>query len=126
MVELFDSFGILRIGNINFYFDSEDLPLIESRSWYVDKDGYLTSSYYYLGQLRIVRFHRVVVHAQPGQWVDHKDRNRANNRKQNLRCCDYLENRGLSNKGSVKNWRYVYEPVAFGCSAVSCRWLPVS
>lgn len=92
MVELFDSFGILRIGNINFYFDSEDLPLIESRSWYVDKDRYLTSSYYYLGQLRIVRFHRVVVHAQPGQWVDHKDRNRANNRKQNLRCCDYLEN----------------------------------
>lgn len=92
MVELFDTYGVLHIGTAIFYFDLDDLPVIESRDWYVDKDGYLTSSYYYLGQLRVVRFHRVVVHAKPGQWVDHKDKNRANNRKQNLRCCSYSQN----------------------------------
>lgn len=92
MVELFDSFGIFRIDGTIFYFDLEDLPLIENRKWYIDEDGYLTSSYYYAGQLRIVRFHRIVVHAQPGQWVDHKDRNRANNCKSNLRCCSCSEN----------------------------------
>lgn len=98
MVELFDTYGVLHIGLAIFYFDLDDLSVIESRSWYVDKDGYLTSSYYYLGQIRIVRFHRIVAHARPGQWVDHRDKNRANNRKQNLRCCDYSENnrnRGL-------------------------------
>ena len=98
MIELLETYGILHIGISLFYIDLDDLPIIESRRWYVDKDGYLTSSYYYLGQLRIVRFHRIVAHAKPGQWVDHRDKNRANNRKQNLRCCSYSENnrnRGL-------------------------------
>lgn len=66
MVELFDTYGVLHIGTAVFYFDLEDLVLIQSRNWYADKDGYLTSSYYYLGQLRIVRFHRVVAHAKRG------------------------------------------------------------
>lgn len=98
VVELLDTFGILQIGKSMFYFDLEDLPVIQSRRWYVDKGGYLTSSYYYMGKLRIVRFHRIVTHAQPGQRVDHKNRNRADNRKQNLRCCSLSENnrnRGL-------------------------------
>lgn len=98
MIELFETYGILHIGVSLFYFDLDDLPIVESRRWYVDKNGYLTSSYYYLGQLRIVRFHRIVARAKPGQWVDHRDKNRSNNRKQNLRCCSYSENnrnRGL-------------------------------
>lgn len=98
MVELFDTYGILRIGLSSFLFDLDDLPVIESRSWYADKDGYLTSSYYYLGVLRIVRFHRIVAHPKPGQRVDHRNKNRADNRKQNLRCCSPAENnrnRGL-------------------------------
>lgn len=98
MVELFDTYGVLHIGLSSFLFDLDDLPIIESRSWYVDKDGYLTSSYYYLGVLRIIRFHRIVAHPKPGQRVDHKNRNRADNRKQNLRCCSFSENnrnRGL-------------------------------
>lgn len=98
MVELFDTYGVLHIGTSTFYFDLDDLPIVQSRRWYVDNDGYLTSSYYYLGRLRIVRFHRIVANAKPGQWVDHRDKNRANNRKENLRCCSFSENnrnRGL-------------------------------
>lgn len=92
MVELLETYGILHIGVSAFYFDLDDLPIIESRSWYADKDGYLTSSYYYFGVLRVVRFHRIVAHPKPGQRVDHKNRNRADNRKQNLRCCNSVEN----------------------------------
>lgn len=98
MVELFNTYGVLHIGTSRFLFDLDDLPIIESRDWYVDKDGYLTSSYYYCGVLRIIRFHRIVAHPQPGQRVDHRNKNRADNRKQNLRCCSFSENnrnRGL-------------------------------
>ena len=56
VVELFDTYGILHIDMSMFYFDLEDLAVIQSRSWYVDKGGYLTSRYYYMGQMRIVRF----------------------------------------------------------------------
>lgn len=71
----------------------EDLPLIKGRdSWYRDKDGYLVSSYYFNGVRRFVRFHRIVMHAQPKQCVDHINKNKADNRKQNLRICERAEN----------------------------------
>lgn len=98
-VKLFDTYGVLYIGMAEFLFDIEDLHIIQSRtSWYVDKGGYLTSSYYYAGIRRIVRFHRIVMHAAPDEYVDHKNRKRYDNRKNNLRCCSYAENnrnRGL-------------------------------
>lgn len=81
-IELLDTYGILRIKTTEFLFDLEDLPLIKGRdSWYCDKDGYLVSSYFYNGVRRFVRFHRLVMHAKPGQCVDHINKNKADNRK---------------------------------------------
>lgn len=98
-IELFDTYGILYIGSSEFLFDIEDLPIIQSRTnWYVDKDGYLASRYCYAGYYRIVRFHRIVMHAKSGQYVDHRNRKRNDNRKRNLKCCCFAENnrnRGL-------------------------------
>lgn len=92
-IELLDTYGILRIKTTEFLFDLEDLPLIKGRdSWYCDKDGYLVSSYFYNGVRRFVRFHRLVMHAKPGQCVDHINKNKADNRKKNLRCCERSEN----------------------------------
>ena len=106
-VKLFDTYGVLYIGAVGFLFDLEDLCIIQSRTnWYIDKGGYLTSSYYYAGIRRIVRFHRIVMHAKPNQYVDHRNRKRCDNRRCNLRCCSYAENnrnRGLcsANKSGV-------------------------
>lgn len=92
-IELLNTYGILRIKTTEFLFDLEDLPLIKGRdSWYCDKDGYLVSSYFYNGVRRFVRFHRLVMHAKPGQCVDHINKNKADNRKKNLRCCERSEN----------------------------------
>ena len=105
------TYGVLRLGTSEFLFDVEDLPLIENRDWYRDKDGYLVNCYYYNGRRRFTRFHRIVMHAKPKQFVDHINRNRADNRKQNLRCCKYAENdrnRGIysSNKSGVAGVYY--------------------
>lgn len=91
-IELCESYGIMTIGSTKFLFDTEDLPLAESREWYCDKDGYLVSCYYYNGRRRFVRFHRIVIDAKPQQIVDHINGNRADNRKANLRCCSRAEN----------------------------------
>lgn len=71
------TYGVLRLGTSEFLFDVEDLPLIENRDWYRDKDGYLVNCYYYNGRRRFTRFHRIVMHAKPKQFVDHINRNRA-------------------------------------------------
>lgn len=92
MIKLFDDYGILYMCDSEFMFDIEDLPIIQSRNWYKDKDGYLASSYIYKGRRRFVMFHRIVMNAKPGQTVDHINRNRADNRKYNLRCCSRFEN----------------------------------
>ena len=42
-IRLLSSHGVLQLAATEFFFDLEDLPLIESRSWYRDKDGYLVS-----------------------------------------------------------------------------------
>lgn len=91
-IELLSTYGILHIKALEYLFDIEDLPLIEGRSWYKDKDGYLVSCYYFNGCRRFVRFHRIVMQAKPGQFVDHINKNRADNRKRNLRCCRRAEN----------------------------------
>lgn len=92
-IELLDTYGIFRVKETEFLFDLDDLPLIKGRdSWYCDKDGYLVSSYYFNGERRFIRFHRIVMNATPEQVVDHINRNKADNRKANLRCCKRAEN----------------------------------
>ena len=91
-VKLLDECGVLNINGTEFLFDIEDFSVINSRNWYVDKDGYLASSYIYNGRRCFAMFHRIIMNAQKGQVVDHINRNRADNRKVNLRCCSKFEN----------------------------------
>ena len=46
MIKLFDDYGILYMCDSEFMFDIEDLPIIHSRNWYKDKDGYLAIATY--------------------------------------------------------------------------------
>lgn len=96
-IELHDTYGVLRIKTSEFLFDLEDLPLIKGRdSWYCDKDGYLVSSYFYNGIRRFVRFHRLVMHAKPGQCVDHINKNKADNRKKICDVASVLRTTGIA------------------------------
>jgi len=110
-IELFDNYGIIYVQNTPFYFDLDDLDIVESRVWYKDKDGYLTHNYFYAGKLCFARFHRIVINAKPNEFVDHINKNRADNRKSNLRTCkrsENMRNRGLlsTNKSGITGVHY--------------------
>lgn len=76
-IKLFGDYGILYLGSHEFLFDSEDYDLIRNRDWYRDKDGYLVNCYYFNGRRNFTRFHRIIMNAKPKQFVDHINRNRA-------------------------------------------------
>lgn len=98
MIYLYNTYGTIIVDGEVFYFDIEDLSIIQSRSWYKDKDGYLVHSYFYHGKRCFVSFHRLVMKAKPNEVVDHINHKRADNRKSNLRICKRIENdrnRGL-------------------------------
>lgn len=68
--------------------DKEDLPLFESRKWFV-RNGYLTTTSSFK---RYETFHRLVMNSPAGLIVDHKNRNRLDNRKCNLRIASSSQN----------------------------------
>jgi hypothetical protein len=66
--------------------DPEDAHLVEGVRWHPNAYGYLVRDVKRPGVKRSVLFlHRLVHGATPGMEVDHEDRNRLNNRRDNLR-----------------------------------------
>lgn len=70
-IKLFDTYGTITLGETEFLFDIEDLPVIRGRDWYRDKDGYLASSYIFNGKRCFLMFHRIIMNARPQQFIDH-------------------------------------------------------
>ena len=66
--------------------DNEDYESLVKFSWAFHHMGYAVR-----GKPQ-VSMHRVIMNAKPGQLVDHKNRNKLDNRKQNLRFCTPREN----------------------------------
>lgn len=53
------------------------------------------------GKFRTVLMHRVILGAKPGQIVDHRNGDRLDNRRSNLRFCTASES--VQNRGKMKN-----------------------
>jgi hypothetical protein len=76
--------GMLKNG-YTFKIDLEDYPVISRYSWYQDGDGYLRNKG--LGYM-----HRFLADTPEGLQTDHINRERNDNRKQNLRHATQYEN----------------------------------
>lgn len=73
-----------------FYFDKEDYNLIKRYYWYINIDGYaITHTEQNKG---FILMHRLVKNVPKDCVIDHKNRNRNDNRKENLLVCRQLEN----------------------------------
>lgn len=73
--------------------DADDYEMLSQHKWNSMRGGRSKDRYYAARWDRtgekpvLIMMHRVITKAQPGQVVDHIDRNTMNNRKENLRLC---------------------------------------
>jgi hypothetical protein len=88
----------------------EDYQRLSIRRWFIRKNGYVQSGHGLL--------HRVIMNAPSGLEVDHINRNRLDNRRENLRICTHKEN--SQNKGTwgKSGAKYVYYKPACGLYSV--------
>jgi hypothetical protein len=76
--------------------DSADAELAERR-WHLNRDGYVVRNYWIKGKCFTEFLARTIMSAPAGVEVDHKDGNKLNNRRSNLR----LATRGQQNQNRV-------------------------
>lgn len=60
--------------------------------WHLTNWGYARRSYGPRGEVRRVLLHRLVMDAKDGEIVDHRNRNKLDNRRCNLRICSAKDN----------------------------------
>lgn len=72
--------------------DSDDYEILNARSWYLDKDGYACAGTHKDGKKLHFKMHRVIMNAKKGDFVDHINGIRSDNRRKNLRLCTVAEN----------------------------------
>lgn len=66
----------------------EDYPMVARHSWYY-REGYALAKI----DSKEIRMHRYIMDVRdPDLIVDHKDRNRLNNTRENLRVFSYIQN----------------------------------
>jgi len=72
--------------NQEFYYDIIDSEVIESHSWYFDKDGYVVTRIYGKG----IKLHKLLMNTS--SKVDHRNRHKYDNRRKNLRVATNSQN----------------------------------
>jgi len=88
-----------------FYFDIEDYNRIKYHCWFTNDAGYIVTNL----NGRIERLHRFLLMCSPhdGVEIDHKNRIKYDNRKDNLRICNHSENmknrdKQINNSSGIK------------------------
>lgn len=91
--------------------DRIDVPLAMSRPWRKGPSGYVTyvggrnSS----GKREPKSFHRAVMNPGAGEWVDHINHDKLDNRRSNLRVCSPGENNRNRRPNSMTGYKGVYK-----------------
>jgi hypothetical protein len=86
--------------------DDEDFEYLSQWKWFCSSGGYAVRSVWANGKVQAIYMHREIVGAGSGQVVDHKDGNRVNNQRSNLRGCTSLNNNANRKKSKGKSSQY--------------------
>lgn len=92
LIERIDDYAKVTNPNTDsvWLMDAEDLPLLDDYFWSKDDKGYICRDTH--SELGLLRLHRVIMNASKDVQVDHRNGNKSDNRKQNLRRCTNTEN----------------------------------
>jgi len=92
--------------------DDKDLKLVNSiGGWHLNKDGYAITDKIINGRRKIIKMHRLLLNAQPGEEVDHRHGIRTDNRRSEIRICTHAENqhnRPKPNRNNKSGYKGVY------------------
>jgi hypothetical protein len=97
--------------------DNDDYERILSYGkWTYHKNGYAIIQKGFKNEfgswcVKVIRMHRIVLNAQDGQFVDHSNEDKLDNRKTNIRICTQIENK--RNVGIRKNNKSGFKGVFF-------------
>lgn len=94
-----------------FYFDLEDYELVKNYTWHINAQGYVETQ----RNKKKIRMHRLIMNALDGEDVDHKNRLRNYNLKNNLNIVSKKENN--QNNSKYKNNTSGITGVAFDKNA---------
>ena len=72
--------------------DDADYEWLSQLKWTYDSDGYVIRYARSNGKRRMMWMHRLVANTPDGMQTDHKDRNKFNNQRDNLRPCTCSQN----------------------------------
>lgn len=72
--------------------DKENLEDLLKFNWSLSDQGYAWRQFRKEGKIKHERMHRRILNASDGQFCDHINGNRLDNRKENIRICDKIKN----------------------------------
>jgi len=109
--DLSGEYGICYLPDTNYQsiFDLEDYDLIKNILWKTDDCGYARG--YDVNTKKLVRMHKIITNTDKNTIVDHINRDRLDNRKENFRFASRSENRINSktrsdNKSGIQGVRF--------------------
>lgn len=87
-----------------FLIDSEDIWIMKKYKWNINSNGYASAKV----NGKNIRLHRLLMNPPKGMDIDHINRNRLDNRKENLRICTRTQNlRNMSMRGGSSKYKGV-------------------
>ena len=91
--DLTNNYGICYLADtgLKTYFDLEDYDLIKDILWKTDEYGYARG--YDVKTKRLVRMHKIITDTDENTVIDHINRDKLDNRKENFRYATKSENR---------------------------------
>lgn len=110
MAEIITSNGVVIL------VDDDDFERLNKYVWFTykgktNKTAYAARGDYSSGKRKQISMHRFILNAQPGDRVDHKNRDGLDNRKHNLRLCSVKQNN--RNKSKPRNNTSGYKGVSY-------------
>lgn len=91
--------------------DSEDFQRVSEFRWHRDSKGYARTSLVVAGKRLHLWMHRVILGDQPGLVIDHKNLNRLDNRRENIRHCTRSQNAANKRKAGGIAYESEYKGV---------------